>query len=131
MAPDSLHQSSYARAQRTPTRLRTTYEAGHKELRPPEARVGREDPRSREGVSNLVDWNPRTSWHEDQGGPQKKSKALVAIVVPKNGCSGERQVCQGLMEPDSNVTVMIEIAEGFAQDLYQEGAKSISLSKYL
>ena len=46
---------------------------------------------------------------------------LVAIVVPKNGCSGERQVCQALMEPDSNVTVMIEIAEGFAQDLYQEG----------
>ena len=46
---------------------------------------------------------------------------LVAIVVPKNGCSRERQVCQVLMEPDSNVTVMIEIAEGSAQDLYQEG----------
>ena len=46
---------------------------------------------------------------------------LVAIVVPKNGGSRERQVCQALMEPDSNVTVMIEIAEGFAQDLYQEG----------
>ena len=45
--------------------------------------------------------------------------ALVAIVVPKNGGSRERQVCQALMEPDSNVTVMIEIAEGFAQDLYQ------------
>ena len=46
---------------------------------------------------------------------------LVAIVVPKKGCSGERQVCQALMELDSNVTVLIEIAEGFAQDLYQEG----------
>ena len=46
---------------------------------------------------------------------------LVAIVVPKNGGSRERQVCQALMEPDSNVTVMIEIAKGFAQDLYQEG----------
>ena len=46
---------------------------------------------------------------------------LVAIVVPKNGGSKERQVCQALMEPDSNVTVIIEIAKSVAQDLYQEG----------
>ena len=35
------------------------------------ARASGEDSRSRDGVSNLVDWKPRTSWHEDQGGPQK------------------------------------------------------------
>ena len=38
---------------------------------------------------------------------------LVAIVVPKNGGSRERLVCQALMEPDSNVTVMIEIEDRF------------------
>ena len=56
---------------------------------------------------------------------QRVHPTLVAIVVPKNGSSGERQVCQALMEPDSNVTVMIDIAESFAQDLYQKGDLSL------
>ena len=56
-----------------PTSARTKPTATHRELLADafSARASREDPRSREGVSNLVDWNPRTSWHEDQGGPQK------------------------------------------------------------
>ena len=57
---------------------------------------------------------------------QRVHPTLVAIVVPKNGCSGKRQVSQALMEHDSNVT-MIEIAEGFAQDLHQEGEISVPI----
>ena len=47
---------------------------------------------------------------------QGVNPTLVVIVVPKTGRSGERQVCQAF----SNVTVMTEIARGFAEDVYQD-----------
>ena len=63
-----------------------------------------------------------SGWHEDQGGPQKKRgvhPTLAAIVVSKTWPF--RESAKASMELASNVTVMIEIAQGFAEDLYQEG----------
>ena len=49
----------------------------------PQCPCHREDFRSREGVSNLVEWTSRTSWHQDQSGPQKARRP--PIVVPTFG----------------------------------------------
>ena len=47
---------------------------------------------------------------------------MVGVCISKS-CGVERTSwhCQALMEPASNVDVMIQIAESFAEDLYHDG----------
>ena len=85
------------------------------------ARASREDPAVEKASAIL--W---TGTHARLGTKikvvRKKTRRPPNIGRGAEKCLfGERQVCQALIEPDSNVTVMIEIAEGFTQDLYQEG----------